>query len=1035
MDLDKNILGIDYGTSYSCVATYKDGGLVIIPNGVGERTTPSVVIFDSPDKIFIGEETLHHLPKNNTMKLYEIKRLIGKKYEEIQDLLDYFPFKIIKEENGDRPMIQMNFGESNQVTYFPEQIATLIFKKLIDNAEAFLNQKITHVLITVPADFNENQKGMVKFAAEKVEGVQVLRVINEPCAAVLAYGFPKFIIQNKFMPFNKYYSLVKNSVFHPMEEMSIISSTNLENSNNNSENSLINNEEVRNSLNNNMNNINENVIRCSLLSQDKDLMKILVFDLGGGTYDVSIVYLDKDKTFETKGYDGDQKLGGSDFDNKLIDYSLKEFCDRNNYNEKDIKKNYKCMERLKRACEETKKVLSVNFEDTIAIEDFYDNKPLSCRISRAKFEQLCDDLFKRLIKPIDKLLLKANLNNTDIDEIILVGGSSKIPKVKKIIEEKFNGIPKNDSISPDEAVAYGAIIYAESLRRLDEQFWEDINYVDKTGHSYGIEIEDGTVDVIIPKGTKYPHPYTHYFETALNYQYTFDINVYEGEKKYAYENTLIGEFTIKNIPQRPKGEVLLLVTMRIEFNQDLRVTCVVKGEEHELIIDRKNQYPNLKNSSNLSMSANNELNQLNNEEINMQQIIFEYAKDFNKQKTEKDKYDLIKKYNEAVINYLNFFENKYKDISCEKYLYLLDKLFKSYMYMFKTSVRVLIEIGEKENIKNSIELFLKKISVNAPFRIKQLLEHFKTIKNSYFEERLNIFVFSMELLYNKGIENYNKKEKNRHFYAKTLFEETLKISNSFIQNDEQSKMIPETLGKYKKIVDDSEKKIKLISAVTSLSEMEELKSQGKLFNNENKLENDNLSLLSFNLELAVKKINSINQLNQNLQALETKSFYLANIVKIEFIKNEKNMNLEHLDGLAIESISIAKKLNLNNKPWFNEIVNLKNKIESKIANVQPAPHVENINDIKKKFDELLNKGNEELLKHILDNYPYDGHKSTEESIEQYKKNKKKFLLNLKRRYGLNNVFKESILSLNKNKTNEQMNNIIIEYIGKMENKI
>ena len=181
MDLDKNILGIDYGTSYSCVATYKDGGLVIIPNGVGERTTPSVVIFDSPDKIFIGEETLHHLPKNNTMKLYEIKRLIGKKYEEIQDLLDYFPFKIIKEENGDRPMIQMNFGESNQVTYFPEQIATLIFKKLIDNAEAFLNQKITHVLITVPADFNENQKGMVKFAAEKVEGVQVLRVINEPC--------------------------------------------------------------------------------------------------------------------------------------------------------------------------------------------------------------------------------------------------------------------------------------------------------------------------------------------------------------------------------------------------------------------------------------------------------------------------------------------------------------------------------------------------------------------------------------------------------------------------------------------------------------------------------------------------------------------------------------------------------------------------------------------------------------------------------------------------------------------------------------
>jgi len=1043
MDLNKKILGMDYGTGTCCVSTYKDGGLVIIPNGVGERTTPSIVIFDGPDKIFIGEETLHRLPKNKTMKLYEIKRLIGKKYAEIEDLLDYFPFKIIKEPNGDRPMIQMSFDGLNQVTYFPEQIATLIFKKLIDNAEDFLNQKITHVLITVPADFSENQKSMVKYAAEKVEGVQVIRVLNEPCAAVLAYGFPKFILEKKFAPFNKYFSLVKNnSVFHPMEEMSIISSTNLDNSKNNSENGVslitneINNEEVINSLNNNMI-INENVIKNSLLTQNKDLMKIIVFDLGAGTYDVSLVFLDKDnKIFEAKWYDGDQKLGGSDFDNKLIDYSLKEFCQRNNYNEKDIKKNYKCMQRLKIACEETKKFLSVNLEDTISLDDFYDNKPLSCKISRAKFEQLCDDLFKRLIRPIDQLLQKASLNNTDIDEIILVGGSSKIPKVKKIIEDKFNGVPINDSISPDEAVAYGAIIYAESLRRVDEQFWQDFNYIDKTGHSYGVEIEDGTVQVIVPKGTEYPHPYNYYFHTVFDFQYTFEINVYEGEKKYAYENKLIGEFTIENIPKRPAGEVLLKVTMCVEDNQDLRVTCVVEGEEeHELVINRRNQFPNLKNSSSLSMSANNELNPLNNEEKSMQQIIFEYTKDFNRQKTENDRYDLIKKYNEAVINYLNFFENKYKAISSEKYLYLLDKLFKSYMYIFKTNLRVLIDIGEKEGIKNNIKLFLKKISVSAPFRIKQLLEHFKDIKNSYFEERLNIIVFSMELLYNKGIENYNKKEKNHHIHAKTLFEESLKISNIFNLKDEQSNMIPETMGKYKNIVDDCEKKIKLISAVTSLSEIEDLKTQGKLFNNENKLENDDLSLLSFNLELSIKKINSINQLNQNPQALETKSFYLANIVKIAFIKNEKNMNLEHLYGLALESISIAKKSNLINKPWFKEINNLKTQIENKMANAQPAPHVENINDIDKKFSELLNKGNEELLKHILKNYPYNGHVSIEQSIEQYKKNKKKFLMNLKKRYGLNNNFKESMLSLNYNRTHEQINNKIIEYIQKMNNNI
>ena len=1042
MDYDQCLLGIDFGTSYSCIAAYKEGGLVIIPNGVGERTTPSVVIFEGPDKVFVGEETLYHLPKTNKVKIYEIKRLLGRKYSEIKNMLNYFPFKIIEENNNNRPKIQINFGNLNYVEYYPEEIASLILKKLIDNAESFLNQKIRNVLITVPADFNENQKTAVRFSAERIEGVRVLQVINEPCAAVLAYGFPKLFIQNKFIPFNKYFSLVQsNNVFHPMEEMSINSSTKFEISVKNSEEENIpfieddltnNNEEVINSINNNINissSNNENVIKCSLISQNKDLMKIIVFDLGGGTYDVSLVYVEKDKTFETKGYNGDQKLGGSDFDNKLIDYSLKDFCDKKGYDENEIRQNYKCMQRLKRACEETKKYLSVINEDTILIEDFFDSNPLCCPITRSKFEDLCKDLFKRLIKPIDLLLEKLKLKNTDINEIILVGGSSKIPKVKEIISKKFENVPINDQINPDEAVAYGAIIYAESLRRFEGEFWKDFNYLDKTGHSYGIEIEDGTVKVILPKGIKYPTSRYDFFETFYNYQYTFDVRVFEGENKFANQNTLIGEFTIEGIPQRPKGEVILEVTMSIDENQEIKVSCLVNegnNIKNELIINRRNQFPNIENSENIILSVNSELN---NEEVKKQAIIFEYTKDFNNQKNYKEKFELIKKYNEAVVDYLNFFEINYKDTSSEKYLYLLDKLFKSYTYFFKTNLRNLVDIGEKGKIKENIELFLKKISIKAPFRIKQLLDHFKSVKTSYFQERLDIFVFSMELLYNKALDNFNKKEKNHVLFAKTLFEESLIISNTFIQKNEQCKMFLVLMRKYKDIVEDCQKKIKLISA-TSLSEIEELKIQGKLFDNKKNLEKDDLSFLSLNLDLAIKKINTIENLRQNKQALETKSFYLANIVKIEFLKNEPNINLASLDKISLESISIAEKLDLKDKPWFKEIVDLRKIIENKMICDNPAPPIENIVKFEEKFETLINRGNEELLRYILDNYPYNGHKSTDESIGEYKKNKRKFLLNLRRKY--NNIFGINQISINlSNNSDPKLNNKILEFINKM----
>ena len=1046
MEFQNYILGIDFGTTYSCIAVWKEGGLVIIPNGIGERTTPSVVIFDAPDKIFVGEETLSHLPQNDSVKIYEIKRLLGKRYDQIQDIIKYLPYKIIKEENGTRPMIEMTFGKKTCVKYYPEQIATLIFKKLISNAENFLSNKIREVLITVPADFTEFQKNSVRYSAEQIQGLKVLQVINEPSAAILAYGFPKQYLKNRFYPFNNYFSLVKTTKeIHPMEEMSIqdIHNTDpdeiVKSNTIKEQNSLIN--EIDESKDNLIINIDntQNNDRCSLLSQKQNKMKIIVFDFGGGTYDVSLIYVDKDKNFETMAYKGDEKLGGSDFDNKLIDYCLIDFCSKNNIQENVIRKNYKLMQRLKRACEEVKKILSSKTEDIIFIEDFFKSIPLCCHITREKFEELCKDLFQRLITPLDLILEEKKLNNTDINEIIFVGGSSKIPKVKKIIQEKFPMVPINDQISPDEAVAYGACIYGESLRRIEGDFWKDFNYIDKTGHSYGIEIEDGTVQVIIPKGTKYPTSKIHYFETAYDNQYTFDIKVFEGEKKYAYENEEIGKFTLEGIPKRPKGEVILKVTMKIEKNQSIKITAFVQdgNVKRNLTINRNNQYPKIQENENLILKVN----ELNIEEREIQSFIFEYSKNFVLQKDDKEKYELIKKYNSAIIRYLSFFEKNYEDCSSEKYLYLLEKLFKSYTYFFNTSLRNFVDLNEKKEIKISIESYLTKICVKAPFRIKQLLNYFKKVENKIFIARLEITVFSMELIYNKAIDNFNKNEKNRILLAKTLFEECLSIDKSFIKDEDNGNMEIDILKKYKDIKKDCDKKIKLISAI-SLSEIEDLKKQGKLFNNKNKLEKDDLNLLSFNLDLAIKKLNTIENLNENQEALETKSFYLANIVKIDFLKKEENMNFELMEQNAQESISIAKNLqkDVKNTPWFKEIVNLYDKIIKKKNNKKPAPPVEmkeiqDVDELRDKFMSLLEQGNEELLRYILKHYPFRGYNYDEQSIEDYKHDKIKFLYSLRKKYGLGAYMDiHSVYTNNDDDTLSQINDLILEYIEKMIEK-
>ena len=991
---DSYRLGIDFGTTYCCVGVWKDGGIEIIPNGIGERTTPSVVIFDSPNKVYVGEETLNHLSKKDTVKIYEIKRLIGKKYDDIEDILDYFPFKVERKDFEDKPIIKMSFdnGETREST--PEEIAFLIFQKLISNAENYLNQKIKEVIITVPADFNDNQRYAIKCAAELNEGINVIQIINEPNAAILSYGFPKKLIKNFFFPINQNYTMIiEPKVFHPMEEM------------------LFN---IGDSLNNN---ISLNLSLNTYYMNNKKEKEIIVFDLGGGTYDVSLIEI-SDFTFETRGSEGDQHLGGGDFDNKLMEFCLEIFCSRKKIPLDEIKSNYKCIQKLKIACEQSKKILSIRENDTIYIEDFYKEETLSCPITRAKFEELCKEYFDKLIPPIDKVLSFTNKTVKDIDEIILVGGSSKIPKIKEILKEKFENVIINDSINPDEAVAYGATLYCESLFRNEGEFWEDFQFLDSTQHSYGIEIEDGSMEIILPKGSKYPTSVTRYFFNAYDDQYTFIIKVYQGEENYAEDNELIEEFTLENIPKKPKGELTLTITFSIDSNQILNVNAyVAEGNIKKSIQIKRNQRNEKLILGRVSLYGN----EISKEEKKFKNEIFDYSKNFKNVRNESDKLNLIKNYNKSVNDYLKFLEEKYNDIDSEKYLFLVEKLFKSYSYFFKTQLFSMIDLNEKNEIQKNIESYLEKINKKNPFRLKQLLINFKDIKKTKSDIFYTTSIYAMELLKTKGDIYFLKKDKNSFQIAKNIYEECLLIGKSNVKDEVYSLDI-EIYRNYLQITEECENNIKIIS-LDSHCEIENTKMTGILFKNDNNLDYDSLSLLSYNLSQSLKIFNTINNLNDNKEALESKSICLAIIVKIEFSLKKRSLSLENLLKHAEESISIANKLGpiCTTKNWYNEIVSLKEDIK-KNSNPIPAPSIEDIEAIRREFENKYQNGVDEFIKFLLINYPYDDLGNVDNLLKKYQENKKAFILDLKKKYKkfFNN---KNILTMRDNTINQKKDEI------------
>ena len=966
-------IGIDLGTTFSCIAVYRNAAVEIIPNEKGDRTTPSIVSF-LDDDIYVGEQTEYKRLKNPKNKIYAVKRIIGRNFddEDVQEDINKFSY-IVKNDNG-RPQIEV---DSNGIKkYSPEEISAKILYKLKKSAESFLEQKINKVVITVPAYFTERQKQATKNAGE-IAGLEVIKIINEPTAASLAYGFGK--CQNN----NGGKLLGKTIIFDDLAQSTYTNRSNMFTESN----------------------------------KKKDTQNILVFDLGGGTLDVTLLELEEGD-ITVKAHSGKMHLGGEDFDNAIVQYCIEQFKIKTSI---DLNKEeyLKQKTRLKEHCEKAKRELSNKNETEIEVESIAKGKDLYLKLTRAKFEELCKDLFNLCKEPILDVLEKSGDDNNDIDEIVLVGGSTRIPKVQSILKEMFYGKELNKKLNPDEAVAYGAAIQAAIQMG---EYAEDVVLLDVCPFSLGIathnkedenkekkEEKNYLMGKVIKKGTKLPCKKMKIFHPAHDYAKSLLFQVFEGENKYVNNNYPLGKFVVENLPTKKKEEVSIEVTFELDEDSILTVTAVEKdnksntnsivikndkgglsrNEIEKAIIKQEEETIRKYFEPAMALEKNykNEINQL-----------------FNKVNTltnELEQFSVLNQLQKCIESFIETFNKDIEDNFTykQKMHYYLTYLFNT--YSFSLNFHFLISKEEKEEIilkvKNYLQIYEKKGTSFA----SSLVKIFKDNENDIFGE------FSIILLSyysQRGTEYYSNNDKKN---AKHYFEEALSIAEKFDVN-ERVKNNSALLDRFLSIIENCNEFINILKA-------ESIEKYCKSFSRDILIKEDEFKTNEEKIDILDRFKDALTFVKNPKKRADKllKAIYLANIVKIEFIifnSNNYDTLLKMIDDCIQLKVLVPKGCCSTDLDWFDEICVIKREVEEKKKKAKENPKEaeklikQELKDIIDKIDNKFKQGKINFFFYILSEHKPNGleddfiFNNPRDLENTYNSNKKKFMKKLRRLY-------------------------------------